>query len=339
MTNAALARDAAGHVEACCSTGTSPGLSGRTHRRLDLDYHGARDVEISYEVRGPVHAPAIVVLGGISAGRHLAPTAADPAAGWWPGVVGLGGSLDATRHRLIGIDYVAGPRSTFRATGPVTTHDQARAIAAVLGVLDAPSVTLVGASYGGMVALAFAELFPSRASRLVLMCAAHRTHPMATAWRSIQRSIVRLGDERGAPEEGLALARSLAMTTYRSADEFERRFECSPHIEGGAVRFPVQDYLEARGNAFAGVFDVDSYVSLSTSIDLHRIDPELVKSRTTLLSFDTDALVPPWLVEELAQQAPGVCEHVTVSSPYGHDAFLKEPKQVSSVLRATIDGR
>ena len=192
----------------------------------------------------------------------------------------------------------------------MTTHDQARAIAAVLDVIGAPSVTFVGSSYGGMVALAFAELFASRVSGLVLLCAAHRTHPMATALRSIQRSVVRLGEEGGAPAEGLALARALAMTTYRSVDEFERRFDYSPDfasldIKGGEVRFPVQDYLEARGEAFASVFDVESYVSLSTSIDIHYVDPELVKSRTTLLSFDTDALVPPWLVEELAPRGSG----------------------------------
>ena len=345
MTHAALARGPAGHVEAYCSTGTSPGFSGRTRHRIELDYHATQAVEVSYEVHGPAHAPALVVLGGISAGRHLAPTVADPSPGWWPGVVELGRALDPTRHRLIGVDYLAGPSSTFRTTAPVTTHDQARAIAAVLDALGVPSVTLVGSSYGGMVALAFAELFASRVSGLVLLCAAHRTHPMATAWRSIQRSVVRLGEERGAPAEALALARALAMTTYRSADEFERRFDYRPDMDsldlasldvnGGAVRFPVQDYLEARGGAFASVFDAASFLSLSTSIDIHCVDPGLVVSRTTLVSFDTDALVPPWLVEELAQGAPGVCEHVTLSSPFGHDAFLKEPERVSSVFEVS----
>ncbi len=349
MTHAALARGPAGHVEAYCSTGISPGISGRTRHRIELDHHASQAVDVSYEVHGPEHAPAFVVLGGISAGRHLAPTLADASPGWWPGVVGPGGALDPTYHRLIGIDYLAGPGSTFRTPRPVTTHDQARAIAAVVDGLGAPSVTFVGASYGGMVALAFAELFASRVSRLVLLCAAHRTHPMATAWRSIQRSVVQLGEERGTPAEGLAIARALAMTTYRSADEFERRFDHSPDmhsldlasrdINGGAVRFPVQDYLEARGGAFASAFDAASFLSLSTSIDLHSVDPGLVESRTTLVSFDTDALVPPWLVEELAQAAPGVCEHVTLASTFGHDAFLKESKRVSSIVRAAIQGQ
>jgi len=144
MTHSALARGPAGHVEAYCSTGISPGFSGRLSSRIELDHHASQAVDVSYEVHGPEHAPAFVVLGGISAGRHLAATVADASPGWWPGVVGPGGALDPTHHRLIGIDYLAGPGSTFRTTRPVTTHDQARTIARVLDDLGAPSITNVG---------------------------------------------------------------------------------------------------------------------------------------------------------------------------------------------------
>ena len=108
-------------------------------------------------------------------------------------------------------------------------------------------------------------------------------------------------------------------------------------INGGVVRFPVEDYLEARGRAFASVFDAESFLSLSTSIDLHYVEPGLLETRTSLVSFDTDALVPPWLVEELAQGAPGVCEHVTLSSPFGHDAFLIEIDRLEEMVQPFLD--
>ena len=82
-------------------------------------------------------------------------------------------------------------------------------------------------------------------------------------------------------------------------------------------------------------FDYQGTRDVEVSYEVH--GP--VHAPTTLLSFDTDALVPPWLVEELAQQAHGVCEHIRLSSPYGHDAFLKEHEQVSSVLRAATECR
>ena len=44
---------------------------------------------------------------------------------------------------------------------------------------------------------------------------------------------------------GLDLARRLAMTTYRSATEFGRRFAGDAVLRDSTVRFPVDDYLAA----------------------------------------------------------------------------------------------
>ena len=310
---------------------------GRFHPRIAFDHLGGRKVAIRYEVHGNSARvnPPTVVLGGISAGRHLAAAPFDPSPGWWPGMAGPGDALDPVRRQLIGLDYLG--------LRPVTTHDQARAVAAVLNHLGIAAASFVGASYGGMVALAFAELFPSRVRRLVVLCAAHRTHPMATAVRWVQRAAVSLGADAGDPARGLALARALAMTTYRSAHEFEERF--SPFaLPAGArdltpARFPVQEYLEARGAAFVRAFDTERFLALSESIDLHSTRPGSLPAHALLVSFDSDVLVPPWLMEELAaRQGRGPARHVTIPSLYGHDAFLKETEAVSGCLRAELGG-
>ena len=328
------------HVEACCSTGSSP---GGTHTdsvlrvRLSLDRSPVPHVvPVPYEVQGPLDAPATVVLGGISANRHPSPTSLDPSPGWWPGVVGAGRALDPASHRIVGMDWVGGAGG-WPLPCPITPRDQARALVAVLDHLGLGSVTLIGASYGGMVALAFAAAYPTRVRRLLVLCAAHRAHPMATAVRSVQRGILRLGLETGREADGVALARALAMTTYRSPEEFDGRFPWRDTQEdAGAPVFPVDGYLEARGADFASRFDAGAYLALSTSIDLHDVRPADIGVPTTLLSVDSDPLAPPWLVEELAAAAPGVREHVRLSSPYGHDAFLKEGPAVSSVIRAVV---
>jgi homoserine O-acetyltransferase/O-succinyltransferase len=353
------------HVEAFRSTGSSPGRSsdgspGRTgHVRVALPNPDAAplEVEVGYEVHGPVDAPAVVVLGGISAGRHLMPTAVDPGPGWWPGVVGPGAALDPAREQLVGVDYVRAldsPTPDSPTSGgpsldrPISTGDQATVIAAVLDELGHRHATLVGASYGGMVALAFAARFPERTRRLVVFCAAHRTHPMATALRSIQRRTVRLAMEGGRVHAGLGLARALAMTTYRSATEFEARFSHEPGpgqgpIDGptrqqlqGASHFPVEAYLDARGRAFAARFDASEFLTLSESVDLHAVDPSVLSTPMTVVSVDSDALVPPWLVAELADAVEGPVTHVRLTSIYGHDAFLKETATVATVLRSAL---
>ena len=343
-----------------------PAILGSIRPRLAFDHLGERSVTVEYEVHGdpgtgtpaarvgtlekrPSAAVPTLVLGGISAGRRLGPAPFDPGRGWWPGLVGPGAALDPARRALIGVDYLGGTdRDASRPLRPVTTRDQARAVAAVLDHLGIARAAFVGASYGGMVALAFAELFPERTGRLVVLCAAHRTHPMATAVRSVQRAAVGLGVDSGDPARGLSLARALAMTTYRSTREFEERFSAhalSAGTPGGdPARFPVQDYIEARGADFVRSFDTERFLALSESIDLHRTRPGSLPEHALLVSFDTDVLVPPWLMDELAARGSGAeprghpARHVTIPSPYGHDAFLKEIEEVSERLRAEFRG-
>lgn len=326
------------YVDAYRASGTSPGRAGRARASLSLDRAGTHEVDITYEVHGPAGHEPVIVLGGISADRHLAPTPERPEQGWWRGVVGLGGGLDPARQRLVGLDYLGGPQVHVPETGPVTSHDQARAVVAVLDDLGASTARVVGASYGGLVALALAERFPERVSKLVVLCAAHRAHPMATGIRAIQRSIVRLGQQAGREEEAVIIARALAMTTYRSATEFEQRFDVAPLDDSLPPRFPVEEYLEARGVSFASRFDAAAFYRLSESIDLHRVEPERIVVPTTLVSVDTDVLAPPWILDELRERAPGVRRHVKLESLYGHDAFLKEVDAVSDLLRAELIG-
>src|SRR5437868_7489200 len=168
---------------------------------------------IGASVAGPEGAPLIVVLGGISA--HRFPCS------WWPGVVGDGCVIDPSLYRVVGIDFISDPQGR-RAP---TTADQAIAVAAVLDALGVDrAFAFVGASYGGMVALAFAQHFPDRVDRIVAVSAAAEPHPASTAVRELQRRVVALGIENGAAGEALSIARGLAMLTYRTSDEFAHRF-------------------------------------------------------------------------------------------------------------------
>jgi pimeloyl-ACP methyl ester carboxylesterase len=103
----------------------------------------------------------IVVLGGISGNRFVC-RRPDGSTGWWPGLVGHGQALDPALDLIVGIDFAADPTGR----GAPSTADQARVLAAALDALGIERVeAIVGASYGGMVALAFAELFPDRTGR------------------------------------------------------------------------------------------------------------------------------------------------------------------------------
>ena len=336
------------HVEACCATGTSPGnrrnvsgfapVSKTTFRaKIFFDHYGTVSVPIGFEESGSVHLAPILVLGGISATSHVCQNENDQAPGWWKDVVGRGLSIDPQHFRIIGIDYIGSPDLGWEPNWPITTEDQARAVVALLDRLKIERVTVVGASYGGMVGLALASSFPERVRRAVIMCAAHRPHPMATAVRAVQREIVCLGKSAGREADGVALARALAMTTYRAAEEFESRFSFRPKEPcDGTPVFPVEDYLRSRGRDFAAKFAAASFLRLSESIDLHEVEPARIEVPLDLLSVDSDVLAPPWLMQELQEMAPDVRSHLTIRSIFGHDAFLKETGAVSDFLNDVL---
>lgn len=302
--------------------------------------HGA---QLAFELFGPAHGPLVVVQGGISSDRRVTGGEAPRARGWWQDLVGPGRALDTTRVRVLGIDHLGGngastgPRSRDGIAVPaVTPADQARATALLLAHLGEGPAHFVGASYGGMVGLALAAEHPECLARLVAISAAHRSHPRATAGRWIQRQVVQLGIAQGVPGEALALARALAMTSYRTAEELGARFDAAPSWCGEQPEFAVARYLRARGEAFAADFDPDAFLCLSQALDLHRVDPRRITAPTTLIGVPSDPLVPIEDVRATARALAGPVRLVELPSRYGHDAFLKETEALASVLREAL---
>ncbi|MEM9529667.1 MAG: alpha/beta fold hydrolase [Pseudomonadota bacterium] len=298
-------------------------------------------VTIAYELTGPVDAPVVAVMGGISATRHVASHAGDPAPGWWEPFVGAGKAVDTDQLRVLGMDFLGGNAAT---TGPrnsdgwpraLTPGDQARCVERLLDAQQIDTLgCFIGSSYGGMVALQLAAQAPGRLHRAAVLGAAHRPPAMATALRCIQREAVRAGLKNGQVRDGLRLARAIGMATYRSNEEFETRFDPAP-APGEPLSFAVEDYLFSRGDAFADAFDPQAYLTLSSSIDSLRVEPERIGLPVHLLAFATDFVAPPTLMQELEDRLTE--GHLTtIPSIYGHDAFLKEEAAISQWLQPIL---
>lgn len=309
----------------------------RSVRRLTLNPkygRGPCQVDVRYLWCGAADAPTLIVQGGISAGRDVVVLDDGAAPGWWQELVGDGCAIDLERWRVLSIDWLT-PAEL--GTEAISSEDQADALAALLQALGVGRVhAFIGASYGAMTALAFAARHPHALARLVLLAGAHRPHPLATAQRSVQRGIVRLGQSTGQVDEALALARQLAMTTYRGSEEFSRRFSAAPEFRDGRFHFPVEDYLTHQGRRFVARFDAARFLALSESIDLHDVRPEQVPTPATLIGFPSDRLVPLTDLCELQRRLHGPATLEVLDSPYGHDAFLKEPSRLAPLLREAL---
>jgi homoserine O-acetyltransferase len=277
-------------------------------------------------VTGPAGAPVVVALGGISGNRFVC-RGEKGGEGWWPGLVGPGCAIDPDRFRVLGLDYAADARGE---AAPSTT-DQARILCAALDALGvARARAIVGASYGGMVALALGQHHPDRIERLVAISAGAEPHPAATAIRELQRRVVALGIAEGNAEEALSIARGLAMLTYRTPDEFAERF--AGGLPGEAPLGPSEPglYLRARGDAFTKVMSPERFLSLSASIDRHAVEPERIFCPVLLIGATSDQLVPPAQLEALAAGLPDARLHL-LDCLYGHDMFLKEAERVGAL--------
>ncbi len=280
-------------------------------------------------ITGPADAPVVIALGGISANRLVCGVQS-----WWPGMVGEGGAIDPRRHRIVGLDFIADEDGQAAPSCP----DQAAVLCQALDLIGVGEAhAIVGASYGGMVALAFGQHFPERVKRIVAISAAASAHPAATALRELQRRVVALGITQGAAAEALSIARGMAMLSYRTPEEFGRRF--AGGLEGEEPLGPTEpgQYLRARGEAFQTVMSPGRFLSLSASIDRHRIDPAAITAPCLLIGAESDQLVPPSQMEALAAALAGPAGLRILPSLYGHDMFLKDAAQVADIVRPFLD--
>lgn len=304
-------------------------------RRGELELHlhtcdGAqRQVRIGFELIGAHDAPVVLLAGEISANRHLAANVLDPSVGWADSLLSAGRTLDPAHYRVLAVDHL-GADGCLDAV--IDTADQADAIAAVLTHLEIEQLqAFIGYSYGGLVGQQFAIRHRPAVRRLVVVSAAHRPHPYASAWRALRGEAVELDASRSvAAENGLSLL------SHRTVEEFGRRFNAPPRLCGGRVRVAVEDYLDHAGDRFVALTPVTARPRPFESIDLHRVDPALIRVPTTVIAVEGDHLAP--LANAVALvEALGLRGRLRVlRSAYGHDAFLKETDHIDALLAEAL---
>lgn len=317
------------------SSSTSPDTArrGEVRAELDLRHAGRRSLRLRYERIGDPGLPVVFVAGGISADRHVAASATFGEAGWWDAQCGSDRALDPARHAILAFDWLG---SDGALDVPLDPADQADAIAALLDALRIDRLAaFIGCSYGAMVGLQFAALHEARLDRLVAISGCHRSHPYASAWRALQRRAVTLGALQCDDTHGLALARQLAILSYRTPEEFDSRFGAA-RVVNGQVRVAAEEYLEHCGNRYAGRTAATAFVRLSESIDLQALSPETVRVPVTVVAVAEDRLVPVADAYELVERLRGETRLQVLRSLYGHDAFLKEPAAIGGVLREAL---
>jgi homoserine O-acetyltransferase len=329
-----------------------------------------RGARLRYVLYGEINAAkdnVVLVCHALSGSAQVAE--------WWPAIFFAEGLLDPKTDGVLGVNILGscygstGPTSTDPATGKpygadfplVGVGDVVRAQALLLDSLGVARLKLaIGASIGGMQVLQWAVDFPERIGRAIAI-AATPLNAMGLGLNHLQRQAIRLDPDwrdggyspDAPPRRGLALARELAVCSYKSGALFAERHGRKPDraaadpwadLRTGEGRFDVAGYLDHQGEKFNSRFDANSYLAITRMMDL--FDPARgfaspaeawgrVQASLKLVGISSDWLFPAADVEALAatiQRADVRCEYRELVSDHGHDSFLAEPELLLKIL-------
>jgi homoserine O-acetyltransferase len=316
-------------------------------------------LKIAYRTWGrlsPTADNAIVVC-------HALTGSADADA-WWQPLIGPGKSIDTDRFFVVCSNTLGGcygttgpnsPAADGRKWGPrfpaVTVRDQVAVqmlLADALGIRKIHSV--IGGSLGGLQALEWAWMDPTRVNSVISIAASGRHSPWCIAWSEAQRMALKAdpryrdGDyaDGDAPAAGLAAARALAMISYRLAESLNQRFGSKDNDDSSS---PVIAWLHHHGKSLVERFDAHSYRILLDAMDCHDVSAhrgfyrEVLRSMSLPMmigSIDTDVLYRPSEQAELVTYLPNAY-HVTISSRHGHDGFLMDAEQFAQPISDFLD--
>ena len=307
-------------------------------------------VTVAYHAWGSLNAArdnAVVVCHAL--------TGSSDVSAWWSGFVGEGLALDPSRDFVVCSNVIG---SCYGTTGPgvpewegifgarpdlrsVTIRDQVDVQRRWLARLGVRRIRLViGGSMGGMQALEWALLAPDMVDAIAVLAAPAAHHAWALALSTAQRHAIFADASwpQGAAARGMAVARMIAMCSYRSASSFESRFGRMT-ADG---EFDVSRWLQRHGDRLVERFNARTYVALSHALDSHDVGRDRggvaaalgqIAQPAFVLGITTDVLYPPHELQALADGLP----NATLSwlgSPHGHDAFLIELAEVSARIKA-----
>ena len=286
-------------------------------------------------------------------------TANSDVADWWPHTVEEGCFLDPDKYftvcaNFLGSHYgTTGPLSENPKTGEpwygdfprITVRDMVRAHQLLAGYLGIKRVKLlIGSSIGGFQCLEWSVMQPDFAERAAFIATTPRTKPWASAFNESQRMAIQSDPtfgERNAEAglDGLAIARSIALLSYRGGMAYDKTQEDADPDEASFER-RVHSYQRYQGEKLRRRFNAYSYIRLSQAVDSHNLGRgrgkvedvlKQIKAKSLVVAITSDILFPPSDHQILIDNIPDVEYHL-IDSDFGHDGFLVEHKQLNDII-------
>jgi len=298
-------------------------------------------------------------------------TANSNPAEWWPGLVGENKYLDPSRYFIICVNM---PGSCYGSIGPLekniatgkawyhefplfTTRDMIRAYQPLKAYLDIEKIFIgIGGSMGGQQLLEWAIEEPELFEHIIPIATNAEHSPWGIAFNASQRMCIEADptwkeDNNEAGIEGMKVARSIALLSYRHYDTYQAtqpRDKKAPwparHPYGGEA---AESYQRYQGEKLGKRFNAFSYYLLSQGMDAHDVGRNRgnsetalrkIKARTLSIGISSDILFPPAEQQRIADNVPGSA-YACIESLFGHDGFLLEYEKIEALLQSFIQAR
>lgn len=314
------------------------------------------EVEIAYDTFGelsPERDNVIWVCHALTANSDVAD--------WWPHTVEQGRFLDPSRYFVVCANFLGShygstsPLSINPATGEKWYYDFPRftvrdmvkchqLLAKHLGIERVK--LLIGSSIGGFQCMEWAIMEPDFAERVALIATTTYTEPWAAAFNESQRMAIRLdktwGERRDdAGIDGMAVARSIALISYRGGAAYNATQQETQHWEEASFERRAHSYQQYQGEKLRRRFNAMSYYRLSEAVDSHNIARgrgsvaaalSQIKARALVVAISSDILFPVEAHQPLREHIADVEYHL-IESEFGHDGFLVEHDKLNSIIQ------
>ncbi|MGL4631757.1 MAG: homoserine O-acetyltransferase family protein [Leadbetterella sp.] len=201
---------------------------------------------------------------------------------------------------------------------------------------------LLGGSLGGQQAIEWAILEPTKIKKLLLFSTNAVHSPWGIAFNESQRMAIEadptwLSNDPKAGFEGMKVARSIALLSYRNYETYNR----TQSRDAGQVDFfRANTYQNYQGEKLQRRFNAFSYWTLSKMMDSHDVGRnrgsiedalQLVFAKTLVIGISTDVLFPPVEQKTLSDYIPN-STYQEIDSTYGHDGFLIEFEILKNII-------
>jgi homoserine O-acetyltransferase len=318
---------------------------------------------------------AILALHALSGDSHAAGVyKGEDNKGWWDDMIGPGKAFDTNRYFVIcsnvlgGCKGSTGPSSINPATGKpyaidfpfITVADMVHAQRHLIDHLGIDKLLCVaGGSMGGMQVLQWVSSYPDRVKAAIPIATTLKHSPQQIAFNEVIRQSImadpawREGNyyEYGQPEKGLSVARMIGHITFMSDQsmekKFSRRLKKDQFSFGFDPDFEVEGYLHYRGANFVKRFDANSYLYITKAIDYFDLSGsklipagKSIDVRFLIISFKSDWLYPTYQSQDivsLLKRRHVDATYCELSSTYGHDAFLVEIEEQTTLIKHFLD--